>query len=414
MPAFFSDGSWRDWVDEGGSVLAAPPPWVADTRALEWQAEARWGFPVVAGYFVGPDTTPERGGQYGATPTALTQWMSAITESGQRREADRRPGRRSSTTTCAPAGRRHRAARRAPRGSRAARLADAVFGEPDAHRGRVRLGRAGGDRWRWLRCRGRPRRRADTLHVGRAARHRRPGPGPPGPHRARRLPRLARGLARRDLGRGHVVPEPRRRGPRDPGARRHVRPLGRRLVRAHRPRRLPRAAAGRRRQRAGHLQRLGVLPALPLPGEGRHAHRDAVRGRRRRAQPGARRGRGRAHLGGAALGRARRPAAAARAARPGRGLPVVLLPDDRGDAQALHRGARGGPRRRGPAAARPAQLPARRPRRRPARLHPRHRPGAGRRRPDPPRRALARGPRRRARPLAGQRARPPSCWPPSR
>ena len=82
MPTFFSDGTWRDWVDDDGSVLAAPAPWVADTRALEWQAEARWGFPVVAGYFVGPDSTTARGGQYGATPTALTQWMSDITESG--------------------------------------------------------------------------------------------------------------------------------------------------------------------------------------------------------------------------------------------------------------------------------------------------------------------------------------------
>jgi hypothetical protein len=79
MPAFFTDGTWRDWVDEGGSVLAAPAPWVADTRALEWQAEARWGFPVVAGYFVGPDSSPERVGQYGATPTPLSQWMSDIT-----------------------------------------------------------------------------------------------------------------------------------------------------------------------------------------------------------------------------------------------------------------------------------------------------------------------------------------------
>lgn len=83
MPQFFVDGSWKDWVDEGGSVLAAPAPWVGDTRALEWQAQARWGFPVVAGYFVGPDTTPQRGGQYGATPTGLTQWMAAIADSGQ-------------------------------------------------------------------------------------------------------------------------------------------------------------------------------------------------------------------------------------------------------------------------------------------------------------------------------------------
>ena len=87
MPTFFSDGTWRDWVDEGGSVLAAPAPWVADTRALEWQAQARWGFPVVAGYFVGPDSTTARGGQYGSTPTALTQWMSDITASGQPRDA---------------------------------------------------------------------------------------------------------------------------------------------------------------------------------------------------------------------------------------------------------------------------------------------------------------------------------------
>ena len=30
-----------------------------------------------------PDTTPERGGQYGATPTGLTQWMAAIAEADQ-------------------------------------------------------------------------------------------------------------------------------------------------------------------------------------------------------------------------------------------------------------------------------------------------------------------------------------------
>lgn len=82
MPSFFTDGSWREHVDAGGSVLAVPPPNVSDTRALEWQAEARWGFPVVAGYFVGPDGTPERGGQYGASPSSLTVWLADVAQSG--------------------------------------------------------------------------------------------------------------------------------------------------------------------------------------------------------------------------------------------------------------------------------------------------------------------------------------------
>ncbi len=80
VPAFFTDGLWRDHVDDGGSVLAAPPPNVADARALEWQAAAHWGFPVVAGYFVGPDGSPERGGQYGATPSGLTTWLAGIAQ----------------------------------------------------------------------------------------------------------------------------------------------------------------------------------------------------------------------------------------------------------------------------------------------------------------------------------------------
>ncbi len=88
MPSFFADGSWRDHVAEGGSVLAVPPTAVADARGMEWQAQARWGFPLVAGYFVGPDSTPERGGQYGATPTALTSWLVGISESGVARTAD--------------------------------------------------------------------------------------------------------------------------------------------------------------------------------------------------------------------------------------------------------------------------------------------------------------------------------------
>ncbi len=82
VPAFFTDGAWHRYVDPGGSVLAVPLPTVADARALEWQAAAHWGFPVVAGYFVGPDGTPKRGGQYGATPTGLATWLYEVDQAG--------------------------------------------------------------------------------------------------------------------------------------------------------------------------------------------------------------------------------------------------------------------------------------------------------------------------------------------
>jgi hypothetical protein len=77
MPAFFSEGLWRPFL-HGGSLLAAPPPDIADARALEWQVEAGMGFPVAEGYFVGPGAGGDRTGQYGATRTALSLWMYDI------------------------------------------------------------------------------------------------------------------------------------------------------------------------------------------------------------------------------------------------------------------------------------------------------------------------------------------------
>ena len=78
MPAFFTDGQWRRYL-HGGSLLAAPPPDVADARALEWQMAAGMRFPVAEGYFVGPSDLPDRSGQYGATRTALSLWLYDIT-----------------------------------------------------------------------------------------------------------------------------------------------------------------------------------------------------------------------------------------------------------------------------------------------------------------------------------------------
>jgi hypothetical protein len=59
-PQFFTDGTVRNYVS-GGSVVMVPPPWPPDARALLWQADANFDFPLAGGYFVGPTGTTKKG-----------------------------------------------------------------------------------------------------------------------------------------------------------------------------------------------------------------------------------------------------------------------------------------------------------------------------------------------------------------
>ncbi|MBF6545603.1 glycosyl transferase [Nocardia brasiliensis] len=59
-PAFFADGTVRDYV-HGGSVVMVPPPRPLDAGALRWQADAGFDFPLAGGYFVGPTGTQKKG-----------------------------------------------------------------------------------------------------------------------------------------------------------------------------------------------------------------------------------------------------------------------------------------------------------------------------------------------------------------
>ncbi|MFC9786899.1 glycosyl transferase [Rhodococcus sp. NPDC127528] len=69
-PAFFTDGIWRDYVT-AGSVVTVPLPRPEDARALTWQIDADFGFPLAGGYFVGP-VGPDKKAKYGPDdrPTA--------------------------------------------------------------------------------------------------------------------------------------------------------------------------------------------------------------------------------------------------------------------------------------------------------------------------------------------------------
>ncbi|MEV6771019.1 glycosyl transferase [Nocardia sp. NPDC051030] len=69
-PAFFTDGTVRQYVSHG-SVVVAPPPTPPDARALRWQIDSGFQFPLAGGYFVGPTGTDKKG-RYGPDdrPTA--------------------------------------------------------------------------------------------------------------------------------------------------------------------------------------------------------------------------------------------------------------------------------------------------------------------------------------------------------
>ncbi len=81
VPAFFTSGTWRSYVSHG-SVLAIPPPDIADMRAADWQATARWQFPLVEGYFMGPGAGGDGQGARGAIRRPFSQWLAEVDKDG--------------------------------------------------------------------------------------------------------------------------------------------------------------------------------------------------------------------------------------------------------------------------------------------------------------------------------------------
>lgn len=79
-PDFFADGAVRDYVS-GGSVVLVPPPRPADARALRWQADAGFGFPLAGGYFVGPTGTQKKG-TYGPETRPTTALLVQAQDTG--------------------------------------------------------------------------------------------------------------------------------------------------------------------------------------------------------------------------------------------------------------------------------------------------------------------------------------------
>ncbi|MGK8521476.1 glycosyl transferase [Nocardia asteroides] len=89
-PDFFADGTVRRYVGDG-SVVMVPPPRPPDARALRWQADAGFSFPLAGGYFVGPTGTTKKG-IYGpeARPTTALLVQAQDTGVVPRIDADAR------------------------------------------------------------------------------------------------------------------------------------------------------------------------------------------------------------------------------------------------------------------------------------------------------------------------------------
>lgn len=79
-PQFFSGGAWRGYVDDG-SVVTVPLPRPEDARALAWQVDSDFGFPLAGGYFVGP-VGPDKKAKYGPEDRATAQVLATVLKTG--------------------------------------------------------------------------------------------------------------------------------------------------------------------------------------------------------------------------------------------------------------------------------------------------------------------------------------------
>jgi hypothetical protein len=72
VPSFFTDGTWRRYVPQRGTVVAAPVTTSIWYDAMNWQVAAGMEFRIAGGYFIGPQPADAHGpaghGWYGAPP----------------------------------------------------------------------------------------------------------------------------------------------------------------------------------------------------------------------------------------------------------------------------------------------------------------------------------------------------------
>jgi hypothetical protein len=87
VPAFFTDGTWREYLPADATVVPVPlPRSPVNTYALDWQIAADLDFRIAGGYFIGPWPADRYGpaghGWYDQYPRPTDALISAVAENG--------------------------------------------------------------------------------------------------------------------------------------------------------------------------------------------------------------------------------------------------------------------------------------------------------------------------------------------
>ncbi|MFF3557379.1 dolichyl-phosphate beta-glucosyltransferase [Streptomyces tsukubensis] len=82
VPAFVTEGTYRDYLGPGESMVIVPLPNPGDADALHWQSTTGFRFPIAGGYFMGP-WGPDDLGIYGAVPRHTANLLSDVRHSGK-------------------------------------------------------------------------------------------------------------------------------------------------------------------------------------------------------------------------------------------------------------------------------------------------------------------------------------------
>ncbi|WP_392892649.1 dolichyl-phosphate beta-glucosyltransferase [Streptomyces sp. LN699] len=77
VPAFIAEGHYKDYLEDGRSLVPVPLPDPGSAAALRWQSGTGFGFKLAGGYFNGPDG-PDRVGIYGAKPRMLSDLLRDV------------------------------------------------------------------------------------------------------------------------------------------------------------------------------------------------------------------------------------------------------------------------------------------------------------------------------------------------